>query len=531
MKIRYLYLFILIIYSGMLLGCIRQDFVIDPTEESIAIPTVIPLLQPTIPIELDDLPLFLPSACRFVLPDGYQDDRHVTCGDLLVPEQRGDPNTRHIRLAVAIFHPKHGPIEADPVIFLSGGPGVSALEMIRYQFDEVFAPILDNTARDLVIFDQRGVGRSQPALDCPTLDELSLELLDLEIDGRQLNKDHAREKILVAISECRKNLSMFSDLTAYHSPASANDVADLVLALGYERVNLWGGSYGTRLALEVMRSNPAWVRSVVLDAVYPPDVNLYLDAPANYHRALERFFGSCSKNQICSQNYPDLKQMFYTTVDHLNTDPVMVEITDPFTMQDYPAVMDGDALLGLIFQALYDTYFRYRLPQVIYEVANEDFETINQLRGVFVGLLPVASRGMMFSVQCREALFLEQEDIYDGRLQKYPRIAGMYEHASVGRLTYAACRIWDVPPIPVENRLPVYSDMPMLIMSGEFDPITPPAWARHAAESLENVYIYEYPGIGHGASAVDGCPRTMLIEFLKNPTKIPDDTCIQQMRH
>jgi pimeloyl-ACP methyl ester carboxylesterase len=494
-------------------------------------PTPIPLLQPTPGVGVDDLPIFQPAACPFVLPEDYAEGEQVDCGYLLVPETRGDLHTRIIRLAVAIFHPPGGASEPDALVHLSGGPGASALELLRYQFTDLFEPLLEAAGRDLVIFDQRGVGRSQPALDCPQLDALSLELLDHESGGELLSDQQITGQMLDAIADCRNELSRHADLSAYNSPASAADVGDLAAALGYERVNLWGGSYGTRLALEVMRSEPSWVRSVVLEAVYPPDADLYLEAPANFQRALDLTFDSCAANPVCAGNYPDLREGFYAAVARLNEDPVQRVITNPLDRREYSSVMDGDALLGLVFQALYDTYFRYRLPGVLDDVARGEYDMVDRLRGVLVGLLPVSSRGMMFSVQCAEALSLDDLQSYEASLAAYPQIRGMYEYGLVGRLAYLGCQVWDVPPLPDAARGPVESGIPTLLMSGEFDPVTPPAWAQRAARALSTAYLFEYPGVGHGASAVDGCPRRMMIDFLRDPSRAPEAGCIEAMRN
>jgi pimeloyl-ACP methyl ester carboxylesterase len=494
-------------------------------------PTQIPWMQPTPDLTLDDLPYFQPTACRFILPDGYREGEQVECGDLLVAETRGARDSRVIRLAVAIFHPSSEQMAEDPVIYLSGGPGASALEVIRFQFDRTFGAVLEATGRDLIVFDQRGVGRSQPALDCPEMDDLSLELADNKLEGEYLDQEQVANHMLAAISACRERLSAQADLSAYHSAASAQDVADLRRALGYERINLWSGSYGTRLALEVMRINPSWLRSVVLDAVYPPDVKLYIDAPVNFQRALEKFFESCALNAVCAENYPDLRDDFFSTVAYLNEHPVERQITNPFNGQEHEVMLDGDVLLGLIFQILYDSKFRYRLPEVMDEIANENYDTIDRLRGSLVGLMPVASRGLMFSVQCSEALDESDFEELETVLAAYPQIRGFYEGGLLGSLAYEGCRIWNVPPVPLEVRTPVSSAVPTLVMSGEFDPITPPDWGRHAAETLERSYHFEYPGIGHGASGVDGCPRQMMIDFIHQPENSPDQTCISAMRH
>jgi pimeloyl-ACP methyl ester carboxylesterase len=486
-------------------------------------------------------PAYLPSpatagefqfaACRFVLPDDIVEGEDVECGYLTVEERRDvkpPQQARLIRLAVAIFHPPGGATRPDAVIYLSGGPGASALELIRYQFDLMSLPVF-TTGRDLVMFDQRGVGLSQPALDCPAFDELSLELLDRRVDGRQVDDQEIVNLFLKTLAACQEELSQVVDLSAYNSSASAADVNDLRRALGYQQVNLWGGSYGTRLALEVMRRYPQGLRSVVLDAVYPPDVDLYLEAPANFNRALERLFEACADNSVCGQTYPDLREVFFETVARLDANPVLGEIENPFTGEDYEAWMNGNTLLALTFQLLYDSKIRYLIPQYIYAASQGDYTAFNRARGTLMGLMGVSSRGMMFSVQCHEELAFSSPEEFRRTMARYPELGAMYESALLGGLAYRACDTWGAGQADASANQPVFSDIPTLLMSGEFDPITPPEWGRHAAETLENGYFYEYPGIGHGASAVEGCPSQMMVAFLEDPNTAPDDGCIAEM--
>ncbi|MFC1879628.1 alpha/beta hydrolase, partial [Chloroflexota bacterium] len=302
-------------------------------------------------------------------------------------------------------------------------------------------------------------------------------------------------------------------------------------ALGYNQINLWGGSYGTRLGLEVMRLYPAGLRSVVLDAVYPPDVDLYLESPANLDRSLELLFVSCAANAVCNQKFPDLRTVFYQTIERLEVSPQMRTIEDPFSGVEYQALMDGDTLLSLVFQVLYESRLRYLLPELIYDASRGEFETFDKMRGVLVGQMDLSSRGMMFSVQCHEELAFSTLAELEEVMEAYPHLARMYEYAIVGKLPFFACDLWSAGMAPSSANQPVQSDIPTLLMAGEFDPITPPSWAFQAAETLENGYVFEYPGIGHGATAVAGCSRDMMLVFLNNPGRAPDNGCISEMSH
>lgn len=471
---------------------------------------------------------FQTAACRFVLPDDLVEGEDLQCGYLTVEENRGAPNSRLIRLAVAIFHPPGGATQPDPVLYLSGGPGVSALKMIRYQFD-VLSEAVFSTGRDLILFDQRGIGLSQPTLDCPEFDQLTLDLLDRKVNEDLLSEAQITRLILEAFQACRERLSQNADLKAYNTAANAADIQDLRSALGYQQINLWGGSYGTRLAQEVMRDNPQGLRSVVLDAVYPPDVDLYLQAPANFERALNRMFDACQGNQVCNQAFPDLERVLFETVDRLNAEPVVGEVINPFTGERYQNWMNGNTLLAMIFQLLYDSKIRYLIPQYIYAAHQGDYSAFELVRGSMVALMESSSRGMTFSVLCQDELAFSSYTANQAEMANYHRLAGMYTNSILGGLAFQICQVWDVGQADPSANQPVYSQVPTLVMNGEFDPVTPPAWGQHAAETLGNAFVYVYPGVGHGAGALAGCPRQMMAAFLMQPTTPPEDACIAEM--
>ncbi len=244
-------------------------------------------------------PIFQAAPCAFPVPAGsYQ----VDCGYVSVPEDRSAAraNARMIRLHVAVFHSWANLPARDPVIHLAGGPGSSSLELAGYMFGQGLDQVL--AYRDLILFDQRGTGYSLPRLDCPERDSLTPSLLD----GSRA-PDSRDTAIVDAFKRCRLRLIQEGiDPSAYSSSASAADVNDIRRALGYQQVNLYGDSYGTRLALTIMRDFPEIVRSAVLDSTYPLQVNLYTTLAPNAERAFKVLFDRCAANQSCNQRYPSL---------------------------------------------------------------------------------------------------------------------------------------------------------------------------------------------------------------------------------
>ena len=272
------------------------------------------------------------------------------------------------------------------------------MELLNLAFDQVFAPYFA-AGRELIFFDQRGIGLSEPALDCPAVQDLSIDLLDNQVGGRQLSDQEAYDLVLNSFLSCGEDLEAGADLSAYNTLASAADVNDLRIALGYDQVNLWGGSYGTRLALGVMRDYPEGLRSVVLDSAYPPDVDLYLDAPKNANSAFNVLFNACAEDPVCNQNYPDLGEVFFNTVELLEARPYDTVIMNPLTGESFDAVIDGETLMGLIFQLLYETELLPNLPMLIYQANQGDFEMLSRIYGLLLVEILLLSKNRLIPVE------------------------------------------------------------------------------------------------------------------------------------
>ncbi len=472
------------------------------------------------------VPSYEKTACPFRLPTGVSEGKDVECGYLVVAEDRADPQTRAIRLAVAVFRNPAKPVKSDPIVYLSGGPGGSALEFAYLAYAQQVAPFFA-AQRDIILFDQRGVGLSRPALDCPAASALDLQLLDPEKDGKVLSSQEQSDMMLQAMLGCARDLSSVAKLTAYNTVANAADVNDLRLALGYDQINLWGISYGTRLALEVMRDYPKGVRSVVLDSVYPPDVDLYAEEPANTMRVFTTLFDGCAADRVCRASYPDLRKTFFDLAAALNKNPAKITATDPLTSKTYPVLLNGDTLIGAVFQMFYDTDMIPSLPQIIYQAKAGDYRQIGQFIGVIIAQDSAMSPGMQYSVQCNEEQPFTNEKDYDAAIAKYPELASYLNDST--KLGFAICAGWGSGKAAATENQPVSSNLPTLVMAGEYDPVTPPAWAKRAAQTLSRSYYFVYPGMGHGTSIGRDCPTSMMIAFLDDPTKAPGNSCISAM--
>ena len=490
-----------------------------PTSSPPALPaqeTLLPIPTPTAPAtpspSIIYQPIFEQAPCAFPVPSGYNPE----CGYLVVPENRARPDSLLIRLHTAIFRNRTGFPTLDPVVHLAGGPGSSSLQVAGYMFAQGLDAALDQ--RDLILFDQRGTGYSQPRLDCPERTSVTGTLLALG-----LSTTESQQVILDAFRRCRDRLvGQGIDLSAYHSAASAADLNDLRMALGYEKLNLYGVSYGTRLALTMMRDFPTAARSAVLDSVYPLQVNLYTALAPNANRAFNVFFDHCLADPACNASYPDLRNVFYHLVDQLNADPVSVNLYASGAEQTVR--VDGGLLIDVLFVGLYNPAVTRSMPEMIYDVLEGDYDILRERLALYFDTSPAL--GMQMSVQCSEEFpFNAPEEAYTAaEAQSVPLQIAAFYPASVQPL-FAACRAWPIAgPDPREN-LPVSSDVPILILAGDHDPITPPEWGRMVAEDLIHAFYHEFPGHGHWVTRSSRCALSMALAFWGDPNVDPGPVC------
>jgi pimeloyl-ACP methyl ester carboxylesterase len=474
-----------------------------------AVLTPLPTIPPSTPTPSYQ-PHFESAPCAFPVPSGYSPE----CGYLIVPQNRARPDSRFIRLHVGIFRNRSGVPSLDPVVKLSGGPGSSGLNLAGYMLGKGMDVLLER--RDLIVYDQRGAGYSQPRLDCPEREEVTPSLL-----GGRLSLEERQRAIIDAFRRCRDRLLAEGiDLSAYNSAASAADLNDLRLALGYEKLNLYAISYGTRLALTLMRDYPNAVRSAVLDSAYPLQVNLYTALAPNADRAFNVFFEHCAVDPNCSSAYPDLRNVFYGLVDQLNAHPIWVSIYAESTRQNI--LLDGGLLIDVLFVGLYNPSVTASMPKMIYDISQGNYDILSERLALYFDSSPAL--GMQMAVQCAEEFpFNQPEEAYALAQGIQPQIAAFFP-SSVQPL-FAVCNEWAIALADPRENLPVSSDVPTLVLAGEHDPITPPVWGRMVAQDLSHAYFYELPGNGHWVARSSPCALSMAMAFWENPTADPGFVC------
>lgn len=431
------------------------------------------------------------------------------CGYLRVPENRQNPQSRTIKVAFAILKATGANSLPDPIVYLTGGPGAAGIDS---SWSDWATPSLKN--RDLILVDPRGVGYSQPAMHCPP--EVTP---DASTQPRAPTPQEQVAQTLQWGQSCHDLLiSQGFDLTAYNSISNANDLDDLRQALGYSQWNLYGVSYGTKTALVTMQNYSGGIRSVVLDSVMP----LYVDrigsdviTTANSFSAL---FAACKADPDCNRDYPDLETKFKEIVHRLDQEPLKITVAGT-TKQVW--VTGGGAVSGL--ESIMKFGYLLRLaPLAITRIHAGDRDLLGKL---YANVSSTDDPAYYSTVLCNDLGSQFDMQAFSSELEKHPELKSRYATYTDALI----CPIWGVTPGDEPVNTAVQSDIPTLIMNaGDFDSSTSPAFAEEVASTLSHSYLYIFQKYTHAVS-FEECPKSMLADFINEPSRAPNASCIAQM--
>ena len=474
------------------------------------------LAAPAGPVAAQDTPgAFIPAPCMFegielgpTTLDGAA--LGFECGYVVVPLRHAEPDGATIRLPVAVRRAAAG--APDPLLLAQGGPGGDAFKV----FSILVQPTGDlSTSRDIVIFNQRGTPYAEPELTCPETDAALADILAADSEeGERLYNE--------ALAACYDRLLAESiDLSAFNSLENAADVPLIARALGYDEYNFYGVSYGTLLGLHLMRNHPEGLRSVILDSVVPPDVNFLSEIAASEDRVFGEVFAACAADPACAAAYPNLEARFYALVAQYDQLPVDMTLTDPETGQSYDTYLDGRGLRSVLYQLLYVPRMAAVLPSVIANIEAGDLRYLEAMWPLLV-FDQLVAEGMYNSVICAEDADIDVAAVpLDG---VRPEIAATAVDSLQSILD--GCARWQVEPLPPSVDDPVVSDIPTLLLSGRFDPVTPPAFAAVAAVGLSNATNLVDPTAAHGVAFQNDCINGIILDFLADPSAPPDSSCL-----
>jgi pimeloyl-ACP methyl ester carboxylesterase len=462
------------------------------------------------------VPRFEPAECPFPA-DWVPIGERVECGYLVVLEDRIQPTGRTLRLAVAILKSYGADPVPDPVVFLSGGPGGPNLAGVNFWLTRDRSL---RARRDLILIDQRGTGYSEPDMRCPELNR-PVELNDQ--GSRPL--EAVTEVYVSAALECRDRLwAEGVNLAAYNSSASAADLADLRRVLGYAEWNLYGLSYGGRLVLTTLREQPDGIRSAILDSPRTVGVRNYEVRPADTAHAFQVLFDGCGADPACRDAFPSLERSFDELVERLNAHPVTVTVVDGTGRSRQ--VIDGNQVIGGGFQALYNETLIPYLPLAIDQIHRGNYDVLAGFASA-LGQGSGGSAGMGYSVRCHEEIPFNDPARVQAEIERYPRLRSYFGPNILPE--FDICAAWGAGTAPAAAAEPVRSDIPTLILTGEYDPIHPRWWGQLAADHLSRSYHYTLPGYGHGVSFVGECQTGLRDSFLDDPARPPDAACLDDL--
>ena len=417
----------------------------------------------------------------------------VLCGRHEVHEDRAAKSGRRIALRIAVLPARRRGGDPDPVVVLAGGPGQGAVALaphVRRLFDR-----LANT-RDIVLVDQRGTGESGP-LKCD--------------DGRGARASAAEALFEGAMPEalvrdCLAKLD--ADPRHYATPAATADLDEVLTGLGYGKVNLWGGSYGTRAALDFIRRHPDRVRSAVLDGVAPADMTLPLSFVQDGETALAKLFESCEAEAGCRTAFPRLRESVSDLRAALARKPANATLRDPASGEPFEVRVTENILVTGLFRPLYSPALASLLPYAIARARAGDYGPLLapnlEMASDLGGNLAV---GMHLSVICAE-------DIPRASAEDLARASrGFFGRALVDDFL-RACALWPKASLPADYAEPVKADVPVLVLSGGIDPATPPRHGESILAGLPRARHIVAPQLAHGVSG-QGCAPRLIERFVK----------------
>jgi pimeloyl-ACP methyl ester carboxylesterase len=463
-----------------------------------------------------------PTECWFKPPEKIA----ARCYQMRVPESRAGRSALELELPVVVLSMPGTRKREDPVVYLAGGPGDGAwLDTERIDFWWEF--VADNAwlnERDLILVDQRGTGLSNPRMDCTEYEPLQVAALSFGNDRKR-----AKDAWLKAAEVCRARVEKEGhDPLSYTSRDSATDLHDLKTALGLTQWNVYGLSYGTRLALTYLRDYPHDLRSVILDSVYLPEAAFIEDDAWRTDRAFRVLFEGCKHDADCAKWYPDLEGRLLKLVERFNATPLeqMANLPKGGYVK---VVLTGEMLLNYVFMNLYNRSAIETVPLIIDTFDRGDTSAVMSEISYMVDQFldrPDWGDALGLSINCHEEVPFNDLAKLRAAYRKYPLLKSFAEDESWG----SDCVAWPMGPLDALENAPIVSDVPALILAGLYDPITPPQYARLAGSRLANSYYFEFLSAGHDVLTNEPCSGELARQFLDDPTAMPAAECLGELQ-
>ena len=431
---------------------------------------------------------------------------NAQCGTWIRPENPDDPSSPTIELAVARIRALAPQPLPDAFTVINGGPGGSSIEMYA-DLAGAFAPILRE--RDVLILDQRGTGQSNP-LRCPDLEE--------SVDT------YSEEAVRSATKQCLEGLT--GDPRYYSTSVAVRDLEALRIELGYQQLNVYGVSYGTRVALHYLRRYPDSVRTMIIDGILPPEVILGGNVSENAQVVLDSIFARCAAQTKCTEQFPDLETNFADLSQSLKTDPVPVRVLHPVTGEAFEFDLLYQHLAIAVRLLSYSSETASLIPLIINQAAEHGnyLPIATHAVRIISQLTAAISYGMHNAVVCTE-----DAPFYDLDAVDWTALQETYLGDEQLKTLAAMCNLWPEGVRDDDMHEPLHAEQPVLVLSGEWDPITPPRYGDAVSATLPNSTHLVIPGQGHGVIS-RGCVPQILAKFIdEGTTATVEADCIERL--
>lgn len=449
----------------------------------------------------DTLPVFTPADCPVAFP--YYLD--AACGTVTVPQDRAHPDERTLDLAVAIIPAQGTETAPDPLIFLDGGPGARTLDSFAGGLGTFLTRL--NRQRAVILFDYRGIGYSQPALTCP-------EMLDVTDESW--------------IPVCRDRFAAEGvDVTHFTTRDNAADAADIMRALmpvlNFETYNIWGGSYGSSVAMTLLRDQPDDIRAAIVTALQPPQGDLTVQTLRGVLDALDGVSDWCQADPECAADFPgDLTDMLLTVLERLNAEPY------PVDANGVTGELDALDIMFVLSEMLKDETNIPRLPGMIAALyAGQYALAAPYANAAALPDDPQHPVGAWLSMRCTDSILATTTDALEtGLADVNPLMRSAYAAAQAAQVEW--CQTWGAR-IPTDaDRAPAQSDVPTMIISGALDPYSSQDWLDSTLAGLPNGHGYLLPYYMHYV-VHNLCVSNLLYNFVREPDAEPDTTCLTRV--
>jgi pimeloyl-ACP methyl ester carboxylesterase len=462
-----------------------------------------------------DTDLFELAPCTFGF-DSSSWDEGITpekagfvCGYVTVPLYHDQPDGETIGVAVAIWPTYDEPHFPDPLFITQGGPGSSTLKM----YPEYIYPNRSGGERDLVFVEQRGTYYSEPNLICSYTNWL---------EGLPKGEDPDDYEYSDFLSICREDLLFEGiDLNAFTTPQIARDFEVVRQALGYEKINFYGVSYGTLVGQYLAAYHPESLRSLVLDGVVTLPFDYKNHSLERFDRVLNELAESCQQDPACAQAYPDLLDRLDQLIEEMEAAPKKVKIKYPDDLFPSGDTLDGESFYYFFLHMFYyDQSFAF-LPYIMEQAEKDNFDLFEVMTEWMLEF-NLVQPGVYYSVVCSEHEYFSE--IPEGESRLVP--AGIDWEGNSRQELRDECALWDVQRSPdTLDEMPV-SEIPALLMSGQFDPVTPPENGEEVLSSFSNGQHLVDPVGGHGVTFSDTCTKSILKDFLNGLDQPVDNECL-----